>query len=913
MKKTALRSGAGLAFLVLMTTSVAQVSDLMLSKSANNVDLAWTTGTSPYRVIRSLDPRFISGNASVAGNLALGNATDPAALLATESYFYQVLGDNEPNPPLYDANEPRLVPSITMLTPGTGQAGTSVTIDGMNFAEFGGGQTVLFGSLPAEVQSSTETQIIATAPSGTVTDDVVVCVVDNCSNGVRFTVTVGPTFQDLSSFAFEPGTGSLWVGDRGTADDVIEIDSTGTVSIRASLGEAFISNPSPGDGTGRIYYSNGTVSNFNQGTVSYIDSSDNTTTFFRAAGQGGGVDPVHARGMAARDDEPDVVYFLDGNNNTVRRVPEFGLIDFNWGNTALSFNNPAGGRFDAAGNLYVSSTTAIHKIAPDEAVTVVASGFTAAAGIDLAEDTGIVTLLVVDQAAGRVHLVNTETGVVDLIDEGFTSPIATAFTTDPATGDVFYDLAEPTRILRLPDPKIVFTKPVPTDPDAKKPKETARRVLTHKYSTDDMYPSSSQTMPGEIDVEVTVIGVASGESVYFRLVDPPAQVGYRAQSGAQAGDNKGGIGTLTGCTGDPATRCVAPLGADGKINLVLGITDTFAGDNYQIEASTKDPNVGGFKKESKSAIYTAWKRAYIEYDRMYKEGAFIDQTSSAGQTQVFVTTPATFTAGDMVHIFSAESPATKTGDMRTVVNVPVGGDHIVVDGNLSQTYTYTAGVPPVAPGDAPPYSYVAKVTPGVYGDVKPPVRDLVAAFDDAFTEWVVIETDGVVPGWTTVPNDLTGRPAVGRSAAFFENREFSAPSNTVQLVAAGFAVGPLVAGGTVGDGTTNVSWVFVDRITSNLCMGCSGAQLGNYINTVAAHELAHQWNVNKPQDPGGHDSENAWNNATRKCLMNSSRDRTLGRDHFHADLTATSIDLYCIRGHVDNLNLDTCTWPPEFP
>jgi hypothetical protein len=72
--------------------------------------------------------------------------------------------------------------------------------------------------------------------------------------------------------------------------------------------------------------------------------------------------------------------------------------------------------------------------------------------------------------------------------------------------------------------------------------------------------------------------------------------------------------------------------------------------------------------------------------------------------------------------------------------------------------------------------------------------------------------------------------------------------------------------------------------------------------------LAHQWNVN-PEDSEAHDLENTWNTPARKCLMNESRDPKIGGvAKFHANLTAASKDLYCIRGHVDDLNLDTCSW-----
>ncbi|MCP3982257.1 MAG: hypothetical protein GY716_23375 [bacterium] len=897
MRKTALRSGVGLALLIFMTLEGnAQVSDLVLDKSGNNVELQWTTGTTPHRVLRSLSPVFMSGNVSVASGVTTGGATDAGALVELESYFYQVLDSDDTNPPLYDLNTPRPVPMITMLTPATGSAGTSVTIDGSNFADLGSGQTVMFGAVAADVVSSSETQIVATAPTGTVTDDVVVCVADQCSNGVRFTVTVGPAFQDISSLAFEPGTGSLWLGDRGTADDVIEIDSSGTVSIRANLGEAFISNPSPGDGNGRIYYSNGTVSNFNQGTINYLDSSDNSTTFFRAAGQGGGVDPVHARGMAARDDEADVIYFLDGNNNTVRRVPEFGLIDFNWGNTALSFNNPAGGRFDSDGNLYVSSTTSIFKIAPDETTTVLTTEFTGAAGIDLSEVSGIPTLLVADKATGEVYLVNGEDGSRTLVDSGFTNPVAVAFSEDLATGDLFYDVAEPTRIIRLPDPVIKFA--------IKKKKNTP--VLINKHRSDDAYPSSFQTQPREIRVEATVIdgGPAAGVDVFFRLIDPKDTAPY-ASTGS--GDNKGGLGTID-CGSGPATTCMATSDAAGKVSLMLTVTDTFAGDNYRIEASlTQTP----FKVKAKSAAFTAWKRAYVEYDRMYKVGEFVDQPSGPGHpvgmpdpTKVFVVNPGTFTAGDQVHVLSATSAATVIGEMHTVASVAT--DHLVLNAALANVYDDSGGNPPA---DVFPYAFVARVAGGAH-EITPTPQALAKAFDDPFTEWRFVDGGSFLPSWPVIA-EIDIDP---RTFWFFKN--FDRPSvtptiNHVQLVAAGALAAPDAMGVGRTASERNWSWILTDTIVSSCGGGCTSTDLQNYKDSVIVHECAHQWDVNPPvMTTDGHDTLKAWNDSMRGCLMNALIDNpTAGVPRFHNDLGASiPNDLYCIRGHVDDLNQETCTW-----
>ena len=876
-----------LILLLAATPALPDVTDLQVTRSGNNVVLSWTTGTPNFRVLRSRTPNFMSGNVTVAEGLAGSPSTDVGAASTAELYFYQVVGAGDPSPGLFDLNPPRPVPAIAMLTPNSGQPGIMVTIDGTNFVPDGSGMIVMFGDLPADLQSATATQVLATVPAGAVTGDVVVCVVDVCSNKVRFTVTVGPTFQNISSLAFESGTGSLWVGDRGAADDVIEIDSTGTAFNRAALAEPFVSNPSPGDGTGRVYFSNGTTNPLNLGQIRFIDSATNSNTLFRNAS----TTEVRARALAARDSEPNVAYFLDGANNTVRRVPFTLLIDPDWGNTAglFVFNDPAGARFDSAGNLYVSSTTAIYKIAPNETVTQVATGFTGAAGIDLSEDTGVPTLLVADSATGQVFLVNTQNGFKEVVADGFTNPVAVAFSRNLTTGELFYDVAEPTRIIRLADPRVRFTL------------RDSTPVLTHKYRPEDQYPSSFQTGDRTITVEATVLEAArpmAGTTIYFRVVDPQDQGPY-ASTGP--GDNK---------DLDPNAGTVVPdhatSDANGKVRTTLKITNTYGGDNYQVEASLLAPP--NFRKIARSGIFTAWKRAHVEYDRMYKVGEFVDQTSGAGQadpTQIFVVNPATFSIGEQVHVLSGSTPATQEGEGRTVSAVAI--DHIVVDSALTNSYTQSD------PNTAP-YSFVAKVSGGFY-EVAPSSTVLGITFTDPLCDWTFVDGGSFLPAWTSIPiDDITPR-----TSTFFKNLQAGLipRTNHVQLVAAGQLADPngtdflglTQAVNPPGGTSKNWSWIFLDSI-QNFCFGCSAAQLQNSIWDTSAHELAHQWNVNRPENPEGHDSENTWNDATKRCLMNPVSDLKIGPARLHANLAAPSKDLYCIRGHTNDLNQDTCTWPP---
>ncbi len=82
-------------------------------------------------------------------------------------------------------------PSITSLSPTSGAVGTSVTITGTNFGATQGTSTLVFNGTAATPTSWSATSIVAPAPSGATTGNVVVTVGGVASNGVSFTVSSG--------------------------------------------------------------------------------------------------------------------------------------------------------------------------------------------------------------------------------------------------------------------------------------------------------------------------------------------------------------------------------------------------------------------------------------------------------------------------------------------------------------------------------------------------------------------------------------------------------------------------------------------------------------------------------------------------------------------------------------------------
>lgn len=890
------------------------MTDLAVFETGEDALLTWNTGTPPFRVLRSDTPNFFSGNRLVAQDFAGNALTDVEALAhGKPSHFYRVLEAGEADPPGFALNPPRPVPFITQLTPDAGFPGDIVTIDGGNFADDGSLMTVTFDGLLADLLTATTTQLSVVVPDGALTGDVQVCLAATCSNRLLFMVIFADGFSDISSIAFEPGTGSLWVADRGSVDTIYEIDAAGALFARGNLGEPLLGHPSPADGSGRIYYGNSVVSQFNGGTIEYISSATNAEVFFDTAGAGGS-DPVWCQGIAATDLEPDVAYYLDGNGMTVRRIVRNALAhDTAYGDRPFTFNAPAGARFDSQRNLYLSSTTEIYKILPQEAgVELVADGFTAAAGIDLSEASGIPILLVADEATGEIYLVNGETGTKDVVGSGFDGPVGVAFSEDPATGDLFYDVAEPTRILRLPDPQVEFLE-----------KDDVRVLLSKQGESDD-YPSERQTAPAQIEIQVKVVDAVdpAGSMVYFRLVDPKDPSFYL---NGHKDDN-----LPTSPAGQITPSAV--VAANGIATATLTIDPQYSGNNYRIEASLKPPP--GFKKGAESKLYTAWKRFYIEHDKMYKEGEFLTQAAGAGQPEparVFVANPETFAPGDAVHILAGDTietavgQETSEGEFRTVA--AVGAGFVDLDAPLALSYAEPLEPPP----DNFPYSFLAKISGGVF-DVLPSAEKLTKAFDDGFTEWFFLPDSGFIPYWHDAvmemppPNPPAPSAAFidARSHLFFKNLDRSVPrpfTNHIQLVSASrFEESPLpppahaelgLASATntgPGPPASNWSWIFDDTIAL-----LAPTNIQNVRDYVTAHELGHQLNVN-PGAPKGHDEEQAWHLPMEPavgCLMNpfTLLDFT-GVHRFHANLGAPTQDLLCIRTHVNDLNQDSC---PPFP
>ncbi len=454
-----------------------------------------------------------------------------------------------------------------------------------------------------------------------------------------------------------------------------------------------------------------------------------------------------------------------------------------------------------------------------------------------------------------------------------------------------------------------------------------QKVLIHKYGTTpcidqppqpptgDCYPLyPHQTEDRKIKIKATVRDGCGqpldGKPVYFKVIDPPDSSPYIQNP--QPDDNEetknnppndSDSGTLTTDHDTSANG--------GVVEAELTVTDEFGGDNYQIEArfqSQTDP------VQATSGTLTAWKRAYIELGQMWKVGEFITRDSVANTNKVYVSNLNTFSAGDQVHVLSADNPS---GEDNTIQSFDVPNKAIVLLNTLNFTYRSTVTTNTCDPAHSPPnfspycakppYSFIARKAGGAYDSQVTP-STLATAFDDTFVEWSNLPAISYLPSWPAIPFGQTSIPSFDqfiseRTHFFFKNQ---LKKNHIFFVAGGklslFSTG---YGLSKSDGTSpwvNYSWIFLDTIMNVF-------HVQNAVDNVSTHELTHQWNVNS--GPPGHCTENAWMplGGDPKCLMNEGRNRSLGVQRLHTNFpTAPKKDLYCIRGHKDDLYQDSCSW-----
>jgi len=426
---------------------------------------------------------------------------------------------------------------------------------------------------------------------------------------------------------------------------------------------------------------------------------------------------------------------------------------------------------------------------------------------------------------------------------------------------------------------------------------------------DDVYASSHQKEDASITITAEVKPPYHGISVNFRVLDPPDPSGY--VTGAD-GDNRDSVNKGSFSRNSHVDVTSAVTNSNGIARVTLYTTERYAGDNYRVKAwiGEEEDAYPVF-----SGIITAWKRIYLEEDRMCRRGGVLydsygatgkcggaDQPECCGtdpqlpcnQIKVYDWTTDTISSGNSIKIFDETKPfESSTSEIRTIQSLTDNGDGtktITLDKDLSHSYyassrsgspampTFTNGH---SGGICLAETYDSSFFNADTSRLNRP--DMTGPFDDAFVSFATIpDGSGVVP---YLPGEFfagsNNHSKFNFSRIWFKNFQSSgsgtpptpAKRNILHIVGATEWSDYL---GYAWQGY-DLTYIMVKRIED---IFSSNALVVNRDTT--AHEMGHQFSVN-PDNCDGHDNRQAWcggdvdnSCGTERCLMNTSRDRTNG-------------------------------------
>ncbi len=644
--------------------ATAQTTDLKVSKVGNDIQLDWTTGAAAFAVCRSdNDPQFMYPSTIVedlaSGPAAYGNGLTNGIALQ----FLTVCGTTDDcQAGNYTGGAiPPTAPEVTGTSASTVRVGDTITFDGTGFSTIAKENVVHFpeGVTAFSTGIPTISSFDIVVPRGALSGTVVVQVGHQVSNSINLVVLTNQTnLRNLSAVAFQPKTYDIWVTTRGLG---------GTRSTSAYLRFTGTSWPTTTTETavsGIMKFLGG--QGFDIADSWFYGSSNDTaggetrtiptnppgarslwTSIFVPSQQ------VGTRAVATRPDLPDKAFFAfnnsTGNVQHIRELSGTGLVDPDYGNFGgvnLNFGSIAGLAFDqdtvpSCCNLYVSEDQQIRKIAYDESSSVILGGFTQAMGIahDQVNEPDPGTLLVSDFGAATLYKVDLNqtsvqsTAVASLSGTRTATfanhPLASATCARLANADLSFVLGgEGNNIRQLPDPRISIEPSGPT------------RVWISKTRSDDVYPSVAQTLDRRITITAKVNPVPNPpRRIYFRVVDPPELSPYTDGTvlGAWCDNRDPSLVAGVFVSSGDVTAFADTDPATGKASVVMQITDQYAGENYVVQASFDDWITSNTTKAlAQTGVITAWKRAYIEKDRMFRQGGQIETSAPALSTSIRV-------------------------------------------------------------------------------------------------------------------------------------------------------------------------------------------------------------------------------------------------------------------------------------
>ncbi len=365
---------------------------------------------------------------------------------------------------------------------------------------------------------------------------------------------------------------------------------------------------------------------------------------------------------------------------------------------------------------------------------------------------------------------------------------------------------------------------------------------------DDVYYTKYQEHDAQVNIVVDVPLSKVGENVYFRIVtqngeeiDPDDLSPYEDDLGcddnnenAEVNDNVGEKGTLS--NGGIAEAMFSQDGSYGVATVILSITNQYAGDNYQVEASLDENFASGVVK---TTILEAWKRIYLEVDEMYKKGATIVESSNINSNNAIntlvVDNTTDFMMGTEVEVFSPDGTLAESGVIDEVTN-----SNVLMISGFQNSFTverfYGVKIKDENETFSVPISYSGLNAPLNKGALKEAYGWISSGMDGgAFVE-VVRNSIGhdKVPKYTNMP---TNNIATLYATTWRVTSQITPPTysdNLFQIIPANQDANGISLGFTVKG--LNISYTFYENHTF-------GNKNEIAIEETLAHELGHQFSI----------------------------------------------------------------------
>ncbi len=397
------------------------------------------------------------------------------------------------------------------------------------------------------------------------------------------------------------------------------------------------------------------------------------------------------------------------------------------------------------------------------------------------------------------------------------------------------------------------------------------KIIIWTDSTDNIYSTTTRTsknnLPAQsedgkvhITVHITPANENLNKRVYFRLINPDLDDASSYDTDTLPNDNRDMINKLGSLSVTNDITVFKNINGNNvaAAETVLTITDQYSGDNYQVEASL-DSTFTNPAKILKTEILVAWKRIYVEEDKMYRYGATLinNFTPDANTTNdtILVDNTSDFAIGDTVELFDIAGSM----DVITVINVTPTS---LITSDISSSFAQYSGVR--ISGKTATYDVPRHLFPDAYGG------DAKGIDGGAFVEFIWNFTGSdTIPKYTEFPLDFDVT-----SFAFCDHWfDHSGGGNSIfQLVsAAGHLDGSL---GTAED-LSNICFVTIDNHTSS--------NLNDQIADTAVHEFGHLFGVSNSHVDASVSVNNHETPAMDICIMSYLTVDTDGIAEFDLD------------------------------